>query len=108
VPGARWISRGWIESKLPEQFIDRGQSIVVSCPDGRQSVFAARTLVEMGYTDVAVLEGGVRGWSAAGFAAEQGLSGCLTPANDVVLSPSIRGTKEDMRRYLEWELRLNR
>jgi hypothetical protein len=28
--------------------------------------------------------------------------------NDVVLSPSIRGTKEDMQRYLDWELRLNR
>ena len=108
VPGARWLSRGWIECVLPEQFGDRGQRIVVSCPDGRQSVFAARTLMEMGYAEVAVLDGGVRAWSAAGFATEQGLSDCLAPPNDVVWSPSIRGTKEDMRRYLEWELKLNR
>ncbi len=108
VPGAQWISRGWIECKLPEQFTDRKQAIVVTCPDGRQSLFAARTLVEMGYTDVAVLDGGVRAWSAAGFATEQGLSGCLTTPNDVVLSPSIRGTKEDMQRYLDWELKLSR
>jgi hypothetical protein len=26
--------------------------------------------------------------------------------NDVVLSPSIKGNKEDMQRYLDWELKL--
>ena len=108
VPGARWISRGSIESLLPERFADLGQPIVVSCPDGRQSVFAGQTLVEMGYAEVKVLEGGVRGWLAAGRTAETGLSSCLASPNDVVLSPSIRGTPEDMRRYLEWELSLNR
>ena len=108
VPGARWISRGSIESVLPERFADRGQPIVVTCPDARQSVFAARTLVKMGYTDVTVLDGGVHAWTAAGFATEQGLSACLAPPNDVVFSPSIRGTKEDMRRYLDWEVKLNR
>jgi rhodanese-related sulfurtransferase len=107
VPGARWISRGSVESILPEQFADRGPPIVVSCPDGRQSVFAAHTLVEMGYADVAVLDGGVDAWKAAGLATEQGWSACLAPPNDVVLSPSIRGTQEDMRRYLEWEIKLS-
>jgi rhodanese-related sulfurtransferase len=108
VPGARWISRGSIESLLPERFNDRGQPMVVCCPDGRQSVFAGQTLVGMGYTNVRILEGGVGAWLAAGGSAESGLSECLAPANDVVLSPSIRGTPEDMRRYLEWELSLNR
>jgi rhodanese-related sulfurtransferase len=108
VPGARWISRGWIEKKLSEQFTDRKQAIVLTCPDGRQSLFGARTLVEMGYTDVSVLDGGVRAWAATGFPIEQGSNDCLAPANDVVLSPSIRGTKEDMQRYLDWELKLNR
>jgi len=108
VPGARWISRGWIEGKLPERFADRQQAIVLTCPDGRQSVFGARTLVKMGYTDVAVLGGGVRAWTAAGLPTELGSNECLAPTNDVVLSPSIRGTKEDMQRYLDWELKLNR
>jgi rhodanese-related sulfurtransferase len=106
VPGARWISRGWIESRLPEQLSERGQSIVVSCPDGRQSVFAAQTLAAMGYTNVQVLDGGVRAWSAQGFATEQGSTGCLVETNDVVLSPSIRGNKEEMQRYLDWEVNL--
>jgi len=106
VPGAQWISRGWIELKFPEKFPDRAQPIVLSCPDEEQSVFAALALMEIGYTNISVLDGGVQAWSAAGFPTERGLTGCLVSPNDVVLSPSIRGTKEDMQRYLDWELKL--
>jgi rhodanese-related sulfurtransferase len=108
IPGARWISRGSIELKLPEEFPDRRQPIVVSCPDERNSVLAARALSRIGYTDVAVLAGGVRAWEAAGCATERGLGGCLVEANDVVLSPSIGGNREEMQRYLEWEMNLTR
>ena len=106
MPGAKWISRGWMDIKLPELFPDRNQPIVVTCPDGRQSTLAARILTEIGYVDVSVLNGGVQAWLAAGLSANHGLDACLVQANDVVLSPSIRGTKEDMQRYLEWELKL--
>jgi rhodanese-related sulfurtransferase len=105
-PGARWISRGWIDIKLPEQFPDRGQPVILTCPDGQQSTFAARSLAEIGYTEVFVLDGGVSAWSAAGFETEQGIDSCLVEPNDVVLSPSIRGNKEDMQKYLDWELKL--
>jgi len=108
VLGAKWISRGWIELKLPEQYSDRGQTIVVSCADGRQSVFAARALGGLGYKDVRVLAGGVQAWRAAGLKTETGRDRCLVQPNDVVLSPSIRGSKEDMQRYLDWELKLER
>lgn len=108
LPGAQWMSRGWLEPRMPELFADRSRAIVLTCPDGRQSTLAALTLGEMGYRDVAVLDGGVRAWVAAGQRTEQGLTACLTPTNDVVLSPSIRGTKEDMQRYLDWEVKLER
>ena len=42
VLGAKWISRGWIELKLPEQYSDRGQAIqprhegVLQCARNRQ------------------------------------------------------------------------
>ena len=107
-PGAKWISRGWLDLKLPELYPDRNQPIVLTCPDGRQSILAALALGELGYTDVVVLVGGVRAWSAAGLPTEQGVDGCLVKRNDVVLSPSIRGTKEDMQRYLDWELTLKK
>ena len=108
VPGAKWISRGWLELRLPEQYADRTPPIVLTCVDARQSTLAARTLGDMGYADVSVLDGGVHAWSAAGFPTERGADACLVDPNDVVLSPSIRGTKEDMQRYLDWELRLQK
>ena len=108
IPGAKWISRGWIDIKLPELLSGRAQPIVVTCTDGRQSVFAARQLVQAGYSDVLVLDGGVRRWSAAGLPTVAGLDDCLVETNDVVLSPSIRGSQEDMQNYLNWELKLKR
>jgi rhodanese-related sulfurtransferase len=106
VPGAKWISRGWIDIKLPELIADRGQRIVLTCPDSRQSTFAAQQLARVGYANNSVLAGGLRGWTAADYRTDSGLSAALTPANDVVLSPSIRGNKEDMQKYLAWELKL--
>ena len=108
IPGAKWISRGWLDLKLPKLYPDRNQPIVMTCADGRQSILAALTLRELGYSDIVVLDGGVRAWSTAGLLTEQGVDGCLVEPNDVVLSPSIRGTKEDMQRYLDWELTLTK
>lgn len=108
LPGACWIPRGWIELKLPEHCVDRGHPVVLSCPDGRQSALAASTLKELGYVSVSVLSGGVGAWAASGFPVAHGVEGCLVERNDVVLSPSIRGSKEDMQRYLAWELTLQK
>ena len=108
LPGAKWISRGWIEIEIPRQYPDRNQAIAVTCPDGQQSIFAGQALGQIGYLDVWTLNGGVRAWTAEGFSTERGLDGCLVQPNDVVLSPSVRGSKEDMQRYLDWELALQR
>jgi rhodanese-related sulfurtransferase len=106
VPGAKWISRGWIDITLPELIADRAKRIVLTCHDGRQSIFAAQQLARVGYANVSVLAGGLHAWTTAGYRTDSGLSDALTPANDVVLSPSIRGNKEDMQKYLAWELKL--
>ena len=45
-------------------------------------------------------------WAGAGYPTERGLESCLVEPNDVVLSPSVKGDKEAMRRYLEWEVKL--
>jgi rhodanese-related sulfurtransferase len=108
IPGALWMPRGWLELKLPEHFADRPQAILLTCSDGRQSMLAAATLQEMDYKNVTVLTGGLHAWKAAGFQVVQGTEGCLMEPNDVVLSPSIRGNKEDMQRYLDWELTLQK
>jgi rhodanese-related sulfurtransferase len=73
VPGAKWISRGWIDLKMPELFADRAQRIILTCADGRQSIFAARQLAQVGYGNVLVLDGGVRRWVAASLETAAGL-----------------------------------
>jgi rhodanese-related sulfurtransferase len=108
ISGANWISRGWLEIEIPRRFPDRRQGIVLTCIDGVQSIFAALALQRIGYVDVAVLSGGIRAWQAAGLPTETGLDARLVEANDVVLSPSIRGSREDMQRYLDWETKLVR
>jgi rhodanese-related sulfurtransferase len=106
VPGANWISRGWIDIKLPELIADRANRIILTCTVGVQSTFAAQQLARVGYSNISVLDGGLRAWTAAGYRTDSGLSEALAPANDVVLSPSIRGNKQDMQKYLAWELKL--
>jgi rhodanese-related sulfurtransferase len=106
LPGSKWISRGWLELKLPSLLTDKAQPIVLSCRDGQSSIFGARTLAEMGYKEIFVLDGGVQSWARAGYPTERGLESCLAEPNDVVLSPSVKGDKEAMRCYLEWEVKL--
>jgi rhodanese-related sulfurtransferase len=106
LPGAFWLPRGWLELKIPSAFPDRNQPIVVTCPNGLNSVLAAATLAKLGYKQVSVLDSGVQAWSANGHPTEKGIDCCLIPPNDVVLSPSVTGNKEAMKRYLEWEIEL--
>jgi rhodanese-related sulfurtransferase len=106
LPGSKWISRGWLELKVPSLLTDKAQPILLTCRDGQSSILAAPTLLEMGYKEIFVLDGGVQTWAGAGYPTERGLESCLVEPNDVVLSPSIKGDKEAMRRYLEWEIKL--
>ena len=108
LPGSKWISRGWLELKLPTRLGNRAQPIVLSCRDGQSSILAARTLAEMGYKEIFVLDGGIQTWAGAGHSSEKGLDSCLIEPNDVVVSPSVKGDKKAMLRYLEWETKLQR
>jgi rhodanese-related sulfurtransferase len=107
LPDSNWISRGWLELKLPSLLNNRSRPILLSCADGRNSTLAFPTLLETGYKEVFVLDGGVQAWAGAGYATERGLDSCLVEPNDIVLSPSVKGDKEAMRRYLEWEIKLS-
>ncbi len=73
IPGARWLSRGWIDLKIAEAAPDNRASVVLYCRRAVESVLAAGTLSRMGYRDVAVLDGGFAAWQARGLAVEDGL-----------------------------------
>ena len=65
IPGAIHLDRGRLESKV-EAAIPRDATVVLYCAVGNRSALAAETLEKMGYTDVASLDSGFRGWVEAG------------------------------------------
>src|SRR5947209_20383750 len=52
LPGAVHLPRGHLESKIESQVPDRSRPIVIHCASGVRSAFAAKTLQDLGYTDV--------------------------------------------------------
>jgi molybdopterin/thiamine biosynthesis adenylyltransferase/rhodanese-related sulfurtransferase len=67
IPGAVHIPRGYLESRIEPLAPDRDRSLLVYCGGGNRSAFAAKTLAELGYTDVVSLEGGFTDWKRNGF-----------------------------------------
>lgn len=65
IPGAVHIARGNLESQV-EATIQRGARVVAYCASGNRSALAADALTQLGYTDVASMAGGIRGWVEAG------------------------------------------
>jgi molybdopterin/thiamine biosynthesis adenylyltransferase/rhodanese-related sulfurtransferase len=79
IPGAVHLPRGWLESRVEQAVSDRTRPIIAYCASGNRSVFAARTLEELGYTDVVSLAGGINDWKRHGYPLEVP-TGALTPA----------------------------
>jgi rhodanese-related sulfurtransferase len=66
VPGSIHIPRGHLESQVESRVTDRARPIVVMCAGGTRSAFAAKTLGELGYSDVVSMEGGFNRWKDEG------------------------------------------
>jgi rhodanese-related sulfurtransferase len=69
IPGAVFIPRGRLESDV-EARVDRTARVVVYCANANRSAFAADTLQQMGYKDVASMAQGWNAWIAADGAVE--------------------------------------
>ena len=67
IPGAIYVTRGRLESRIEGLVPDKGRPLVVYCASGSRSAFAAKALGEMGYEDVASLAGGFADWKRNGF-----------------------------------------
>jgi molybdopterin/thiamine biosynthesis adenylyltransferase/rhodanese-related sulfurtransferase len=66
VPGAVHIARGNLESQIESRVADRDTPLIVQCAGGVRSAFAAKTLQELGYTDVVSMAGGFNKWKDEG------------------------------------------
>lgn len=65
IPDAVFIPRGQLEQQI-EARVPRDRRVIIYCASGNRSALAADTLQQMGYTNVASLAGGFRGWAEAG------------------------------------------
>jgi molybdopterin/thiamine biosynthesis adenylyltransferase/rhodanese-related sulfurtransferase len=76
VPGATHIPRGFLEFQAEGRLLDKDAQIVVYCAGGSRSAFAAKTLQDLGYSDVVSVIGGFNRWKDEGrqWAAPQTLS----------------------------------
>ncbi len=71
IPGTIHIPRGFLEIRIEGAVPDRAAPVVLYCASGTRSVLAARSLFELGYTNVRSLAGGFTGWKRAGLPWEQ-------------------------------------
>jgi rhodanese-related sulfurtransferase len=67
LPGARHLGKGVIERDIESTIPDHDADIVLYCGGGYRSALAADALRQMGYTRVASMDGGWRGWTEAGY-----------------------------------------
>ena len=66
IPGAVHIPRGHLEAQVESRIHDRNAHVVVYCAGGVRSAFAAKTLAELGYTNVVSMAGGFGRWKDEG------------------------------------------
>jgi molybdopterin/thiamine biosynthesis adenylyltransferase/rhodanese-related sulfurtransferase len=84
IPGAKHVPRGYLESRIEGAVADRNQRVVIYCASGQRSALAANTLREqLGYENVASMNGGITLWKDRGY--------------DVEVPKSL--TKEQRERY---------
>jgi molybdopterin/thiamine biosynthesis adenylyltransferase/rhodanese-related sulfurtransferase len=84
IAGAKHVPRGYLESRIEGAVADRKQRVVIYCASGQRSALAANTLREqLGYENVASMNGGIALWKDRGY--------------DVEVPKSL--TKEQRERY---------
>ena len=66
VPGAVHVPRGNLEFSVEGRIPDKNAPIAVYCAGGVRSAFAAKTLQDLGYTDVVSVIGGFNKWKDEG------------------------------------------
>jgi molybdopterin/thiamine biosynthesis adenylyltransferase/rhodanese-related sulfurtransferase len=67
LPGAVHVPRNNLESRVETQIADKSRPLVVYCGSGTRSVFATKSLLELGYESVVNLAGGFADWKRNGY-----------------------------------------
>ncbi|HEY8590533.1 MAG TPA: molybdopterin-synthase adenylyltransferase MoeB [Naasia sp.] len=67
LPGASHVPRGYLESRIDGAVPDRDQPVVLYCASGTRSALAAKTLGDLGFSDVRSMTGGYVLWKDRGY-----------------------------------------
>jgi rhodanese-related sulfurtransferase len=99
IPGSINVPRGILEQScewdydetVPELASEREREIVVICRSGKRSVLAADVMQQMGFSNVASLKLGIRGWNDAELPMEDANGNALdADAGDELLASRVR------------------
>ncbi|HLQ48931.1 MAG TPA: molybdopterin-synthase adenylyltransferase MoeB [Candidatus Dormibacteraeota bacterium] len=66
LPDAVHISKSYVEQQIEGAVPDRDAPVILYCAGGVRSLFAAQSLEQLGYTNVASMSGGFQAWKSAG------------------------------------------
>jgi len=66
LPDALHISKSYVEQQIEGAVPDRDAPVILYCAGGVRSLFAAQSLEQLGYTNVASMSGGFQAWKSAG------------------------------------------
>ena len=67
LPGAIHLGKGIIERDIEARIPDTSTKLVLYCGGGFRSAMSADNLQKMGYSNVESMDGGWKGWQAAGY-----------------------------------------
>jgi membrane protein DedA with SNARE-associated domain/rhodanese-related sulfurtransferase len=70
IPGALWMSVEEVDRHLDRLPADRDIVFYCACPNEAAAAYVAKTLIDLGYTRVRPLLGGLDAWVAAGYEVE--------------------------------------
>jgi molybdopterin/thiamine biosynthesis adenylyltransferase/rhodanese-related sulfurtransferase len=66
IPGSVFLPRGNLELSIEGKITDKSTPVIVYCAGGARSAFAAKTLADLGYTNVVNMGGGFNQWKNEG------------------------------------------
>ena len=85
IPGAQWIPRGFLELRIEDKVPEKDSAVVLYCAGGTRSALAARSLADLGYTNVSSLEGGFSAWKRAGLNFDRPIAHVFRPTEPETL-----------------------
>lgn len=71
IPGAIHIPNDELVHRIDAEAPDRTQAIYLYCKGGVRSLYAAKSLLDMGYEEVYSVDGGIIEWAMLGYPIEE-------------------------------------